>query len=205
MAAIVLGASLLLLLALSNGPWAHTTFAAAGVDDVGQVDDDERLDVELHATGRLEAEAGDPELAEQYRSDENAASRQALRGAVPGGTHDLAQVVAVLVALVAAVGVWRDLTPGTWLLLSSASLACLVMVVILRDDVLSALATAAPAMDLGVHDTDPTRWSALAVAGAATAAFGAALATGPRPARPVQPFRAVRRGRSTVPVTPHSS
>jgi hypothetical protein len=200
-AAIVVAGALLLLLALSNGPWAQATFAADGVE-TEDADEDQRLDVDLHPTGEVEVRPGDSELADAYRSDDSATAREALRHTVPGGARDLAQVLAVLVALVAAVGIWRDLTPGTWLLVCTASLACLVTVVLLRDDVLSAAAAGTAPLGLGVPDVDATGWSALAVAGAATAALVAGLAAGPRPARPMRPFQAVRRGRSTVPVVP---
>jgi hypothetical protein len=202
MAAIVVGAAFLMLVGLSR-PWAEASFAGDGVEDVEQADDDQRLDVELYPTGRVQVEPGDADsrLVERYEGDDNAAARAALRQAVSGGARDLAQVFGVLVALVAAVGVWRELTGRTWVLLSAAALACLVTVVLLRDDVLSALATGTASMDVGVRDTNPTTWSAVAVAGAVTAALVSWLAAGPRPARPMNPFRAVRRGRSTVPLT----
>jgi hypothetical protein len=201
-AAIVVAAALMMLVGLSR-PWGEVTFAGGVGEDGEQAADDERLDVEMSPTGRVQVERGDADdrLVELYDSDDNAAARAALRQAVPGGARDLAQVMAVLVALVAAVGIWRDLTQGTWILLSAAALACLVTVVLLRDDVLSALAGGAASMGLGAHEVGPTTWSAITVAGAGTAAMVAGLAAGPRPARSVNPFRAVRRGRSTVTVT----
>lgn len=196
MAAIVVAAALLMLLGLSR-PWGEASFAAGGGEDADQ------LDVEMYPTGRVQADRGDDDsrLEDLYQGEDNAAARAALREAVPGGARELAQVMGVLVALVAAIGIWRDLTQGTWVLVSAAALACLVTVVLLRDDVLSALAGGAASMGLGPYEVGPSTWSALTVAGAATAALVAGLAAGPRPARPVNPFRAVRRGRSTVTVT----
>jgi hypothetical protein len=185
MSAIVVGATLVLLLALSSGPWAHAAFVDGqpGRVDVSEVEDDQRLDVDLFATGRIRVERGDADLAERYDAAGNAAQRAALRGEVAGSLRDLVQVVAVLVMIIAVVGMMRPLTPHTWAMVAAAGLACLLGTVLLRDDLTSALATHAPLMNLGAYDTSPTGWSALAVGAAGAATLTAALAAGPRPVR----------------------
>jgi hypothetical protein len=189
MAALVVGATLVLLLALSSGPWGHAAFVDGqqGQVDVSAADDDQRLDVDVFPTGRVRVERGDDDLAQRYDAADNAAQRAALRGEVAGSLRDLVQVVAVLVMIIALVGMVRPLTPHTWALVAAAALTCLLATVILRDDLVSALATHAPLMDLGAYDTSPTGWSALAVGAAGTATLTAALAAGPRPVRSTEP------------------
>lgn len=185
MAAIVIGSMLLLLVALSSGSWAHASFVAGepGRTDLGDVPDEQRLELDLAPTGRVRVERGDEQLAEQYDAAGNASQRAVLRSAVPGTLRDLVQVVAVLVIVVAAVGAMRPLTQPTWVLIAAGALSCLVATVILRDQVISALAANAATMELGAYETGATGASALAVVAAGAGTVVAALASGPRPMR----------------------
>lgn len=199
MAAIVVGATLVLLLALSSGPWGHAVIVddAPGQRDVHDVDEDRRLDISLYPTGEVQVDpGGDRDLTARYDALPNAPRRAALESEVAGSLRDLVQVVAVMVLLIAVVGTMRPLTPHTWALVAAAALIGLVATVILRGDVTSALGSHVALMDLGAYDTGPTGWSAVAVGAAGAAGLTAALAAGPRPERAAETLAAARRRRA---------
>jgi cobalamin synthase len=183
LAAIVVAAAILVVIGLTAGPWARTTFSGGGGDAGDSDGEASELDVELDPSGSVHVGEGDAELTRRYESSDNQLQRAVLEASVPGSSRELALVLVVLVALIAAVALLRDLTPNSWVLVAALAVACLVMVVMLRDEVISALATTTSTMDVGEHETHPTFWGALAVGASAAAALAAAFAAAPRPTR----------------------
>lgn len=164
---------MVLLVGLTRGEWARATFGVPGQDST--------LDLSLYPGGRITVASEDPALVEVFESPDNEESRAALTEAIPGTTAEFVRVLAVLVIVITSAGLVIDLTPRTWVLLTALSLSCLVTTVILRDEVLAALATEASGLDLGPHTTRPTGSGALAVGGSVAACLAAAFAAGPRP------------------------
>ncbi len=177
LAAIVVVSAILVVVGITAGPWGRTTFS--GQDNL-------ELEVDLDASGsvhvRTDVDDTDPDLAASYDSADNEVQRMALEESVPGTSSELARILAVLVAVVGAVALMRDLTTHSWVLVTALAVGCLVLVVVVRDDVIAALATHSTAMELADHETSPTFWGALAVGSSAAAALAAGFAAAPRPA-----------------------
>ncbi|HEV7762728.1 MAG TPA: hypothetical protein VGO78_27150 [Acidimicrobiales bacterium] len=168
LAALVMAAAALLVYSLSGGDWARMT-VGAGAD---------RSEVELRLSGDVDVEPAGGEVADALEA--STAPGSALQESVGGATRDLTQILAVLIAVVAAVGLVLDLRSRLWGLLASASLVCLLAAAVLRDAATTALATAAAGLDAGPFEVRPTGWSGLAIGAAACAALAAFLATAER-------------------------
>jgi hypothetical protein len=175
LAALVVAAAALLAYSLSGGPWARAT---VGDDGTGSDSGSGSTQVELRLSGEVDVDPGDGAVAGDL--DRSAPERQALEESTNGATRDLTQVLAVLVLLVAAVGLVVDLRSRLWGLLASASLVTLLAAAVLRDAAMSALARGLTDLDAGAVAVDPTGWSGLALGAAATAALAAFLATAER-------------------------
>jgi hypothetical protein len=171
LAALVIVAAGVLVYALSGGPWAQAELA--GADGAGS-----GAQVELRLSGDVDVEPGNGPVADQL--DSSTAAGAALEGSVASATRDLTQTLALLIAVVAAVGLIVDLPPRLWSLLAAAALVCLLAAAILRDSTTSALSQSAGALDAGGFQVDPTGWASLAIGAAAAAALAAFLATAER-------------------------
>jgi len=171
LAALVVVAAALLAYSLSAGPWARATVADDGTGSGS-------TQVELRLSGEVDVDPGDAAVADDL--DRSAPERQAVEASTDGATRDLTQVLAVLILLVAAVGLVVDLRSRLWGLLASASLVTLLAAAVLRDAAMSALARGVTDLDAGAVAVEPTGWSGLALGAAATAALAAFLATAER-------------------------
>jgi hypothetical protein len=170
-------AAALVALGIGGGPWARTTFEDARTkgSEYGTVTVELSGDVDVHGMIDLSVHESD------FQSDEP--TGMVLRDTVGGTLPQLVQILAVLVAVIAAVGAFLDLTPRTWTLMASASLALLLATVILRDRTVAALSEATASLDAGVPlHTGGTGWTGLVIGAAAVATLAATLAAAPRPA-----------------------
>lgn len=177
LAAIVVVAAVLVVVGLTAGPWAQTTFSGDG---------DQVLELDLDPSGSVHVRAADDgaatDLVRAYQAADNQVARDTLEEAIPGTSGELARVLAVLVAVVGCIGLLRDLTLHSWVLVAALAIGCLVVVVMLRDEVIADLATGSTAMGFAESDTEPTFWGGLAVGAAAVAALASGFAAAPRPA-----------------------
>jgi hypothetical protein len=179
LAAIVVVSAILVVIGLTAGPWARTTTPG---------DDESGFHIDLDARGGVDVSDEPVELVRRYEDAANAQQRAVLEASVHGSSADLALVLAVLFAVVAAVALLRDLTPHSWVLVAATAIGCLVTAMLQRDDVIAALATSTVAMDLGPTETSPTFWSGLTVGAAAAAGLAAVFAAAPRPVEPFVPL-----------------
>lgn len=165
LAGLVVVAAALLVYSLSGGPWARATVEDGTGARVAEVELPLSGEADVAVTG-TDADA------------EDLAGR--LDQATGGATRDLTQVLAVLIVVVAAVGLALDLRSQLWSLLAAASMVCLLAAAIMRDEVMSTLATGLGTIDAGPVSVDPSGWSGLAIGSAAVAALGSFLATAQR-------------------------
>jgi len=186
LAALVVAAAALLVYSLSGGPWARAEVAGSSSAEASEAS--AAAQVELRLSGRIDVDPDGAAVADDL--DASSPQRQLIDDSVGATTRDLIQVMAMLILVVAGVGVVLDLRSRLWGLLASASLVCLLAAAVLRDSATAALANGMSTLDVGPVGVDPTGWSALAIGAAATAALASFLATAERGVA----------ARSTVPV-----
>jgi hypothetical protein len=170
LAGLVLVAAALLVHALTGGPWARATFADSESGD--------RAQVELRLSGDVDTDPEGGAVAD--RLGPSTVERSALEESVGAATRDLTQILAVLIVVVAAVGLVLDLRARLWGMIAAGSLVCLLAAAVLRDGATSALAATGVSLDAGPFSVDPTGWSGLAIGAAACMALASFLATAER-------------------------
>jgi hypothetical protein len=180
LAAMVVVAAALLVYSLSGGPWARAT-VGGGDGDGG--DGGAQAKIELRLSGEVDVDPDGAAVGDDLAdadADGASAERQVVEESMGGTTRDLVQVLAVLILVVAAVGLVLDLRSRLWGLLASASLVCLLAATVLRDSATEALARGVIPLGAGPVAVDSTGWSALAIGAAAVAALASFLATAER-------------------------
>jgi hypothetical protein len=185
LAALVILSAAALVYALSGGPWARATFSGAEDAADGEVTV-ATAEVELQLSGEVDVDPGDGPVAEAL--DPSAPAGAVLEGSAASATRDLTQTLALLIAVVAAVGLIVDLPQRLWSLLASAGMVCVLAAAVLRDNTTSVLSEGAAALDAGAFQVHPTGWSSLAIGAAAAAALAAFLATAERGAASSDPL-----------------
>jgi hypothetical protein len=187
LAAATAVAAVLLVYSLSGGPWARATVSDGS---------DRQAVAELRLSGKVDADPGGGALAPLV--DRSTPEHVLVRESVGAATRDLVRVLAVLVIVVAAVGLVFDLPTVLWGLTSATSLVCLLAATVLRDGAVRGLATGVATLDAGAFHTSATGWAGLAIGAAAAAALASFLGAAaqrsgpfvvmtPIPRRPVHP------------------
>jgi hypothetical protein len=198
LAAATAVAAVLLVYSLSGGPWARATVS----------DGTSRQAVaELRLSGKVDADPSGGALGPLV--DRSTPEHVLVRESVGSATRDLVRVLAVLVIVVAAVGLVFDLPTVLWGLTAATSLVCLLAATVLRDGAVRGLATGLATLNTGAFHsgafhTSATGWAGLAIGAAAAAALASFLGAAaqrpgpfvvmtPIPRRPVHPPPSGRR------------